>query len=157
MTTYWVYVIYLTLVFAAFTHYRRLILADVGIIYTEYWIALIKAMIFAKVMMVGDALKLGHSFSQQPLIVPTLVKTVFFTLLVSVFTLIEHGLRGGWNGTGFLQGMVGLLDKGSSEIVANTMVVFVAFIPFFAFRELGRALGAENNMMALFFKKRGER
>ena len=154
MTKYWVYVAYLTLVFAAFTQYRRLILADVGIIYTDYWVALIKALILAKVIMVGDALKLGRGLDEKPLIVPTLVKTVVFTLLVSVFTFFEHAVRGLWKGTGFLQGLMDFLDKGFQEVLANGLVVFVAFIPFFALREMSRFLGGEDRLLALFFKKR---
>ena len=153
MTKYWVYVLYLTLVFAAFTQYRRLILADVGIIYTDYWVALIKAMIFAKVIMAGDALKLGDSLNEKPLIVPTLLKTVVFTLLVSAFTFIEHAVRGLWSGVGSLGGLMDFLDKGYQEVLANALVVFAAFIPFFALRELGRVLGGESRLMTLFFKR----
>ena len=156
MTKYWVYVIYLTLVFAAFTQYRRFILADVGITYTDYWVALIKAIIFAKVIMAGDALKLGHGLAQKPLIIPTLVKTIFFTLLVGAFTFVEHAVRGLWAGTGFLNGLMDVLDKGVHEVVANALVVFVAFIPFFALRELGRVVGGEGRLVALFFKRRDD-
>lgn len=151
--TYWLYVLYLTLVFAAFTQYRRLILADVGVIYTDYGFALIKAMIFAKVIMAGDALKLGHGLNNKPLIVSTLVKTVVFTLLVSAFTFIEHAVRGLWSGVGSLGGLADFLDKGHQEVLANALIVFVAFIPFFALRELGRVLGGESRLMTLFFKR----
>jgi len=34
---YWINVVYLALVLAAFTQYRRLLLADVGILYANYW------------------------------------------------------------------------------------------------------------------------
>jgi hypothetical protein len=34
-------------------------------------------------------------------------------------------------------------------------VIFVAFVPFFAFRELGRVLG-EGKIWALFFRRRAE-
>ena len=153
MTKYWIYVLYLTLVFAAFTQYRRFILADVGIIYTDYWVALIKAIILAKVIMVGDVLRLGRGLDEKPLIVPTLVKTIVFTLLVSAFTFIEHAVRGLWNGTRLLDGLMNFLDKGSQEVLANALVVFAAFIPFFALRELSRVLGGEARLMALFFKR----
>ena len=153
MAVYWVYVAYLTLVFAAFTQYRRFILADVGIIYTNYWVALIEAMIFAKIIMIGDALPLGRHLEGKPLIVPTMVKTVVFTLLVTVFTLLEHAVKGVWLGTGFMEGLRDFLDKGSQEILANGLVVFAAFIPFFALRELGAVLGGENRLLTLFFRK----
>lgn len=45
MAEYAINVIYLTLVFAAFTQYRRLVLAAHDIIYTNYWVAVIQALI----------------------------------------------------------------------------------------------------------------
>jgi hypothetical protein len=141
IAVYWVYVIYLTLVFATFTQYRRLILADAGLIYTDYGVALIEALIFAKLIMVGDALQLGRRLDQKPLIVPTVVKTMIFTLLVSVFTFIEHAVKGLWKGTGVMQGILDFLGKGSQEVLANCLILFAAFIPFFALREISRLMG----------------
>ena len=43
MGEYVINVIYLALVFAAFTQYRRLVLAAHDIIYTNYWVAVIQA------------------------------------------------------------------------------------------------------------------
>jgi len=157
ITVYWIYVAYFTLVFAAFTQFRRLILADVGITYANYGIALLEALIFAKVIMVGDALRLGRGLDDKPLIIPTLVKTVVFTLFASTFTLIEHGVKGLWHGIGFLGGLTEFLAKGSAEILAGALILFAAFVPFFALRELGRAFGGEGKLLALLFRARDKR
>ncbi len=154
VTVYWVYVAYLTMVFAAFTQYRRLILADAGITYANYGVALIEALIFAKVIMIGDALRLGRGLEHKPLIVPTLLKTAVFTLFVSAFTLIEHAVKGLWKGKGLMGGLMDFLGKGSQEVLAGVLISFAAFIPFFALRELGRVLGGEGKILALFFKRR---
>jgi hypothetical protein len=50
---YWINVAYLALVFAAFTQYRRFLLAAYDITYTNYWVAVIEALILAKVIMIG--------------------------------------------------------------------------------------------------------
>jgi len=68
MAAYWINVGYLALVFAAFTQYRRFVLAAHDITYTNYWVAVIEALILAKVVMIGDALRLGRSLDQRPLI-----------------------------------------------------------------------------------------
>jgi len=153
MVAYWVNVAYLTLMFAAFTQYRRLVLAAHDITYTNYWVAVIEALILAKVIMVGDALHLGRRLDQKPLIYSTLLKTVVFTLFVGAFTLTEHVIKSLWSGEGFKAGIAGLLGKGHHELLAGCLVVFVAFIPFFAFRELGRVLG-EGKIWTLFFQRR---
>jgi hypothetical protein len=151
---YWVYATYLALVFAAFTWYRRLILADVGIVYTNYGVAVIEALILAKVIMIGDALRLGRVLEDKPLIVPTLLKTVLFTIFVVLFALLESIAKGLIKGQGAAAGIEALLGKGAYELIAGCMIIFVAFIPFFAIRELGRALGGEGKILGMLFKRR---
>jgi len=154
MKVYWGYVVYLTLVFGAFTWYRRLILADVGITYTDYGVALIEALIFAKVLMIGDAIHLGRGLEHKPLIIPTLLKTAIFTLFVALFVLIENAIKGLIKSKGAVEGVMEFLGKGSYEVLAGSLVIFVAFIPFFALRELSRVLGGEGKILDLFFKSR---
>jgi hypothetical protein len=153
LVEYWINVIYLTLVFASFTVYRRLILAAHDITYTNYGFAVIEALVLAKVIMIGAVLRLGRGLEQKPLIYPTLYKTAVFTLFVGVFTVIENVVKVLWKGTGFTGGSVDFLGKGHSEFIANALIVFVAFIPFFGIKELGRVLG-QDKIRALFLRKR---
>jgi hypothetical protein len=155
MVEYWINVIYLTLVFAAVTQYRRFILATYDITYTSYWFAVIKALVLAKVIMIGAVLRLGRGLEDKPLIYPTLYKTAVFTLFVGIFTVLENVIKSFWKGTGFTGNLVEFLGKGPNEFIANAMIVFVAFIPFFGVKELGRVLG-EDKIRALFFRRRAE-
>ena len=97
---YWINVCYLTLVFAAFTQYRRFLLAAHDITYTNYGFAVIEALVLAKVIMIGEVVRLGRGLERKPLIYPTLYRTVVFTLFLAVFTLIEHTIKGLWTGRG---------------------------------------------------------
>ena len=153
LTEYWMNVAYLTLMFAAFTQYRRLVLAAHDITYTNYWVAVIEALVLAKVVMVGDVLRLGRRLEHKPVIYSTLLKTVVFTIFVGAFTLVERVIKGLWNDKGIAEQFNNFLEKGSHELLAGCLVVFVAFIPFFAFRELRRILG-EGKLWALFFRRR---
>jgi hypothetical protein len=152
MVEYWINVCYLTLVFAAFTQYRRIILAAHDVTYTNYWVAVIEAFILAKVIMIGAVLRLGRGLEHKPLIYPTLYKTVVFTLFCVVFTVLEHAIKGLWTGTGFMGGIAEFFGKGH-ELLANSLVVFVAFIPFYGVKELGRVLG-QDKVQPLFFRRR---
>ena len=152
MAAYWINVGYLALVFAAFTQYRRFVLAAHDITYTNYWVAVIEALILAKVIMIGGVVRLGRGLEHKSLIYPTLYKTVVFTLFVGVFTALEYAVKGLWTGTGFMGGIDDFFGKGH-ELLANSLVVFVAFIPFFGVKELGRVLG-EEKIRALFFRRR---
>ena len=152
---YWINVIYLTLVFAAFTQYRRFILATHDITYANYGFAVIEALILAKVIMIGEVARLCRGLENKPLIYPTLYKTVVFTLFVAVFTVCEHLIKGLWNGTGLMGGFAEFLGKGPHELLANSLVVFVAFLPFFAIKELGRVLG-QDKIQTLFIRRRAD-
>ena len=143
-------IIYLTLVFASFTEYRRLILASHDIAYTNYWVALIEAVVLGKVIMIGGLFHLGRGLEAKPLIYPALYKTFVFIIFVGVFKVIEHAIKGLWDGVGLMGGLDEYSDKGLHEVLANSLVVFVALIPFFAVKELGRVLGKET-MWTLFF------
>ncbi len=104
---------------------------------------MIEALILAKVIMIGAVFRLGRGLEQKPLIYPTLYKTVVFTLFVGVFTLVEHVIKGLWKGKGLMGGLVEFFGKGPHEFLAGCLIVFVAFIPFFGVKELGRVLGQD--------------
>jgi hypothetical protein len=155
MAVYWVNVLYLSLVFAAFTQYRRLLLAAHDINYTNYWIAVIEALILAKVIMIGDALHLARGLDEKPLIFPTVYKTFVFSFFVGVFTVVEYAIKGVWQGKGLAGGVADFVDKGLHELLAGCLVIFVALLPFFAVKELARVIGVEN-MRNLFFRRKQE-
>jgi hypothetical protein len=148
-------VIYLTVVFAAFTIYRRLMLAAHDVTYTNYGFALIEAFILGKVIMIGGVFRLGQGLEGKPLIYPTLYKTAVFTIFCFAFTLAEHAIRGLVSGHGAAAGLAEYAARGYEVILANSMVVFVALIPFFAMKELGRVIGRER-IGRLFFRHRRE-
>ncbi len=109
---YAVNVVYLTLVIAGFMINRRLVLASYDIVYTNYWVALIEALILGKVIMIGGVFGLGRSLESRPLIFPTIYKTVVFTLLIGAFKVLEHVIRGLWRGGDITAGLVELSEKG---------------------------------------------
>jgi hypothetical protein len=146
-------VVYLTIVFAAFTIYRRLILASYDISYTNYWVALIEALILGKVIMIGGLFRLGRSLEDQPLIYSSLYKTAVFCLFCAAFTVAEHTVVGLWKGDGLAAGLQEFAEKGSHEVLANTLMLFVSLFPFFAFKELGRVAGRDR-LKEIFFLKR---
>ncbi|MDR3557390.1 MAG: hypothetical protein P4L55_21755 [Syntrophobacteraceae bacterium] len=150
---YWINVAYLFVFFGAFTTYRRLVLAAYNISYIHYGYAFFKALVLAKVVMIGDFLGLAGQLREKPLIVTTLYKAVVFAVWVIFFNAVERvAVDGLLHGKG-LGGGFHLVGAHLDELLASALVVFFAFIPFFAFKELGRVLGARN-IAWLFFRKR---
>ena len=103
--------------------------------------------------MIGAVFRLGRSLEDKPLIIPALYKTVLFSLLVVAFTIVEHAIKGLWMGEGLAAGVMNFLDKGFHELLAGSLVIFVALFPFFAIRELERVVGTDK-IRTLFFRNR---
>jgi hypothetical protein len=154
MIEYWVNFIYLAIFFAMFTWYRRLVLASYQISYLDWGISLIEAAVLAKIIMLRDVLCFGCGrLEEKPLIIPTLYKAVLFSVWAGVFTVLEHMIRGLRHGEGLLGGLDELVGKDWHILLAGCLVILFAFVPFFAFKELGRELG-EGKIRELFFRKR---
>jgi len=150
---YAVNVAYLAIVFAAFTWYRRLILASYDINYTHYWFALIEALILGKVIMIGGIFRLGRRLEDKPLIYSSFYKTAVFSLFCAAFTVAEHTVVGLWKGEGLAAGLHEIFETGGYGVLANTLMLFVSLFPFFAFRELGRVFGRDR-LRDIFFLRR---
>lgn len=153
MIEYWLNFAYLALMFGAFIQYGRLLLAAHEITSTNYWFAIIEAAILAKIIMIGDVVRLGRGLEHRPLIYPTLYKTAVFALFVAFFKVIEHIVENLWHDRPLLDGLLNASGTGARAVLANALVVLVAFIPFFAMKEMRRTLG-EGTLWALFFRNK---
>jgi hypothetical protein len=151
--SYWINVLYLSIVFGLFTWYRRLILARYDIAYMHYGVAIVEALVLAKVILIGDMMGLSrHYFEGKPLIYPTLYKSLVFTLFVAVFRMMEETITGFMKGKGMDGWLETLHGTGKYEFLAHGLMVFFMFIPFFAFKEIGKILG-KGSIGRLFFRE----
>jgi hypothetical protein len=151
---YWINVLYLSIVFGLFAWYRRLILAGYKIEYLNYGVAIIEALVLAKVILIAEVLGLSRDmFKGKPLIYPTLYKSVVFTLFVALFTIAEGTVRGYLRGEGLRGWLIEIQDRGKFEFLAHSLMVFFMFIPFFAFKELARTM-EEGKLGRLFFRQK---
>ena len=152
MVEYSLNFVYLAFFLVAFTWYRRLILAEYAISYTNYWVPLIEAAILAKIIMIGDIMRLGRGLERTPLVVPTLYRTVVFSVLVGVFSVLEHTGGALLHGKGLTEGLAEIASKGRFELLAQCVVIFGAFVPFFAFKELEGVVG-QGKLRNLFWRR----
>jgi hypothetical protein len=118
-----------------------------------YGVVLLKALVLAKVILIGDYMHLGERHRDKPLIFSTLYQTILFCLLAAAFTIIEDMLRGLIHGQTISVAFHEVLSTNKAERLAHLLMMFVAFIPFFAFREVSRMLGEEQPSKLLFRAK----
>jgi hypothetical protein len=146
--------LYLFVFFGAFHAYRALILREVGINYFRYGYALLEALVIAKVILLGEAMGLSKKVTGGRLIFSALRLAVVYAVLVAIFEVLEHVIEGLVHGKTLVASLDQLLSLDINELLGKTIVIFIAFIPFFAFWEVGRALGGEK-MAELIFRKGG--
>jgi hypothetical protein len=144
--------LYLVLLIGAFNVYRWLLMVEYRVGYFVYGYTLVEALILAKIIIVGESLGIGDRFSDRPLIIPTLYKTMLFAFGVLAFSILEHLVLGFLHGGGW-SGIFWEVIRGRYEILSRVLVMFAAFIPFFAFRETTRSLPGVN-LFELFFRSR---
>jgi hypothetical protein len=140
--------LYLGIFFCALSTYAMLLLRKYEISYLNYTFAIINALVVAKVILIGEMAHLGRKAENRALYQTVLYKSVLFGVLVFAFHLLEefikrliHGLPAGtvWH------------DLDMNDLIGRSIVIFCAFIPLFAFRELDRVMG-KDKLHRLFFK-----
>jgi hypothetical protein len=150
---YGINVAYLAFYFAVFINYKRLVLASYDIIYTDWGVGIINALILGKVVSIGSIIRLGRSLDNKPLIWSTIYRSVIFTLWLAFFHAIELTIRGYFS-THTAQGIMDSLSHlGTYEYLGGSLIVFTSFIPFFAMKEVSRVLGYKM-VLDLFTKGR---
>jgi hypothetical protein len=131
-----------------------LIFSEYEIDYFHYGYALIEALVLGKVVLLGKILHLGDQFHGKPLIVPTIYRTVSFSILVLAFAVVEHFVKGFIHGENIAAILADLAAKDGANIAARILMMFIAFIPMFASWEIVNLFG-ENKLFELLFERRG--
>ncbi|MGA9868184.1 MAG: hypothetical protein WBQ75_17295 [Acetobacteraceae bacterium] len=132
---------------------KTAVLHTQGIEFAFWGIAIVKAAVLAKFMLLGNALKIGERFTTSPLIWPTLHKAVAFLVLLIVLTVIEEAVVGLLHHKPVAASLGELVGPRLAETIAGFVIMLLVLIPWFAFRVLGEALG-EGRLMRMFFVKR---
>jgi hypothetical protein len=142
--------VYLWVVFGLFILHEHIVLSRHGMSYGFYGLAFINAWILAKVMLVAESLDLLPYFRGRPLVYPILARScVFGVLLVGVYAL-EETMLGLWRGKSWADSVPTIGGGGVSGLATAGLIMAVALIPYFAFRELGRVLGRARLRILLF-------
>jgi hypothetical protein len=144
LSEYGINVVYLTLFFGVFAVARRLTLAHFGVYIDDYFVALIKALVIGKVIMIAAFLNISNKFEGKPLIIPVLYKVLFFVLFVVLFDIVEGLIKGAIHTRSFSGAFDELIYHHFSKMwLGGLLMVALSFIPFFMLKELSRIMGHE--------------
>ena len=133
--------IYLWALFALLVINQSAVLAREAQDYQAHGFAILNALILAKVLLIGEDLQLGNRFRDKALLYSILYKCFVFTLFIIGFHILERLIVGVWGGRTIAQSFPSIGGGSVTGIVALGATLFVALIPFFAFREISRVIG----------------
>jgi len=142
--------LYLFAFLAALAGYRAVLLGEGGAGAWPLLHAAIEAMVLAKVMLIGNALKLGERFFQRRLFSKVLSRAFSFAVFALAFSAVEELVTGMLRGKSFDELWQELVHMGARLIIARGVVLFIFFIPLMAIWEIARGLG-EGKLYEMFF------
>jgi hypothetical protein len=145
--------VYLYITIGAVIMMKTAVLHSQGVDFVPWGIAVVKAVVLAKFMLLGNAMKLGERYRTQPLIWPTLHKALAFLVLLVVLTIIEEALVGLFHGRSIVASLGELFGPRLEETLADILIMLMVLLPYCAFRVLGDALG-EGRLARMFFVAR---
>jgi hypothetical protein len=134
--------VYLWVVFTVLLLHEWIVLSDHHVGFAFYGLATLNAIALGKIMIVAEHFRFAERLKEKPLVYPILYKTVAFTTLLLVAYVLEMMLFGLIGGHGFFASMPAL---GGSILgtMALWFIFCVALMPYFAFKELERAVGPD--------------
>ncbi len=146
--------LYLALFFEVFAAYRMLLLREYQVEYVSYAGALITALVLAKIIMIGEYAGLGKRHEHRRLSVSTIYKALVFGLLAVAFHIVEDIVKALLAHKPVTAAFDQLREpSGIYLLLAHALILFCAFVPFFAIREIQRVLGGRQ-LYDLFFRRR---
>lgn len=133
--------LYLWVLFGLFVLNERIILNQRGISFSSHGFALLNALVLAKVMLVTEDLDLGRWMRRRPLIYPILFESSLLTVMFICFHVVEKLVVGVVEKQTVAASIPAIGGGGLAGVVCVAVILFVALIPFFAFRNVSRELG----------------
>ncbi len=151
---YLVITLYLWVLFALFSLHRTLVLEHAHVDFQEQGLAIVNALIFAKVMLIADDLKLGSRFKHHPLIHSVLWRSAAFSIVLICFHIVEDAAIAWLRGKPLADSLAAFGSGDLKGVVAFGAIGFVTLIPFFMFAEIDRVLGQDKLWRLLLARDR---
>ena len=146
--------LYLWAMFALAALHERIILRQLDASLPSQGFAFVNALVLAKVMLVAENLKFGSRLRSGPLLWPILQESFAFALLFIAVHYLEHILLGWVHGESWRASVPAIGGGGIAGLICGAIAMGVALIPFFAFRDVNRALGGNRLVELLWGRAR---
>jgi hypothetical protein len=150
---FWIFA-YLWVLLGLLSVHKSIVLNEPNLIYHQGF-AFINAGLLAKVMLTAEMFHVADNLKNKPLIYPIMFKSAIYSIILVSFYIIEETLIGMWHGKTAMESIPDVGGGSLKGILVVGLMMFVVLIPFFALKEISRAIG-DDNLYELFFV-RGDR
>lgn len=135
-----VIVLYLWVIFGIYVLCETIILAKQHVHFLSHGFALINALVLSKILLIAEDANFANRFQRGPLIFPVLFKALAFALLLVAAHVGESLLIGLWHHETFAKSVPPVGGGTVQGFLCVVALMFIALVPFFAFREIGRVI-----------------
>jgi hypothetical protein len=143
---------YLYICFGTVLLYKWAVLHGVGVAYELFGIAIIKALVLGKFILLAQAFRFAERTAGR-LAVAVIFQAVLFVLLLIVLSVIENIVVDLIQGHAISASVVQVAGGSLAEAGAASLLMLLVLIPYFAFHAVSRAMG-EGELIDLLFTRR---
>jgi hypothetical protein len=133
------------------------VLAGHQIGFRFYGLAVVNALVLAKIMLIAEALHFAERFKDRPLIYPIAFKSIAFTVLLMAAYIVEEIAVGLFHGKTVADSFPEIGSGGVVGVLTIGAIMCIALVPFFSFREIARAIGQAEFRAMMLGPVRGRR
>lgn len=132
---------YLYICFVALELFKVALLREAGMHYLPFGLAIAKALIVGKFLLIGDSAGIGMRVAAPTVLHRITWRVVLLFILLIVLSIAEEVLVGFVHGHSMAQVLQELQQRSWPELLATSLLVLLILVPLVAVTELNRALG----------------
>jgi GYF domain 2 len=133
---------YLYICFGSLIFYKAIILHSDGIAFASFGIAIVKALVLGKFILVLDALKIGERKGGAGILFADILKkSVLFVIFLIALTVIEEMIVGHFHGRTSQEVLSKMAGGTLPQALAVSILMLLILIPYFTFRGVAVRLG----------------
>jgi len=141
---------YLYVCFGAIILYKAAVLRAHDIDFPILGLAIVKALILGKFVLVGQALRVGERHDDKPLIYAIAYKVAMFAALLFALSVTEEVIVAKIHGRSAAEGLAHVAGATWPEILASCLLLCLILVPYFGLSAINAELG-DKRLHRMFF------
>jgi len=147
--------LYLWVFFAVLSLHKTLVMEQEHLDYQAQGLAIVNALVLAKVMLLAEDFRLGSRFfKDHPLVYSVLFRSLVFAIVLIGFHILEDAAIDLLRGKPLAGSLADFGAGNAKGVLSMGAIAFVALTPFFMVSEMARVLGSDGLKVLFFIRGR---